>query len=129
MAPKAVPGVINLRGAVVPVVDLSVRFGGPRSIPGPKTCVVVVDLPAEGENERTTIGVLVDGVHEAVSAHDEELEPKPLFGVGIRSDFVGCMLSTTAGFVPVLEIARVLALSELDGSDPGPVPVQPEISN
>jgi purine-binding chemotaxis protein CheW len=122
LAPTAVPGVINLRGAVVPVVDLSVRLGGPRCVPSPKTCVVVVDLPAEGEDARTTLGVLVDGVSEALSAREDQLEQKPLFGVGIRADFVACMLNLGAGFIPVLELTRVLALSELDGSSAAPAP-------
>lgn len=127
LAPKAVPGVINLRGAVVPVVDLSIRFGGRRCVPGPKTCVVIVDLPAEGDEGRNTLGLLVDGVNEAISASDDQLDSKPLFGVGIRNDFVAAILNLESGFVPVLELARVLSLVELDGSR-APEPLQPAIS-
>lgn len=117
LAPSAVPGVINLRGAVVPVVDLSVRFGGPRAVPGQRTCVVIVDLPGEGDEGRCTLGVIVDGVNEAIHAQGDQIEPKPLFGVGIRPDFVSSMLNVEAGFIPVLELSRVLSVAELEGEN------------
>lgn len=128
LAPPAVPGVINLRGAVVPVVDLSVRFGGARAVPGARTCVVIVDLPAEDDEGRSTLGVIVDGVNEAIHARDDQIEPRPLFGVGIRPDFVNAMLNVEAGFIPVLELSRVLSVSELEGNGTDPDASPSEIS-
>lgn len=112
LAPSVVPGVLNLRGAVVPVVDLSARFGGPPMTIGRRTCVVVVETPiAEGTY---ALGVIVDSVSEALEVEAHQLEQRPAFGSGLRSDFVAGMLNLGGRFVVVLELSQVLSMSELE---------------
>jgi purine-binding chemotaxis protein CheW len=119
----ALPGVLNLRGAVVPLMDLSVRFGrGPTRV-GRRTCVVVVELPAGAEVSH--VGLTVDSVSEALEVDERQLERRPAFGTGLRADFVAGMLNLSGRFVVVLEVQTVLSLGELEqlvseGSFEGP---------
>jgi purine-binding chemotaxis protein CheW len=104
LAPRFMHGVINLRGAVVPVLDLSVRFD--------RTCIVVVEV-AQGDTVHM-LGVLVDGVTEVREVEPAEVERKPQFGIGLRNDFVIGMLRREQGFIPILDIASVLSMAELE---------------
>jgi purine-binding chemotaxis protein CheW len=122
LAPRFLHGVINLRGAVVPVLDLSVRFGQEPTRINRRTCIVVVEV-AQGDNLHM-LGVLVDGVTEVREVEPGEVERKPQFGTGLRNDFVIGMLRREQGFIPILDIASVLSLVELEtlieaGSDSG----------
>ncbi|KXO83867.1 chemotaxis protein CheW [Stutzerimonas stutzeri] len=112
LAPRFLHGVINLRGAVVPVLDLSVRFGQEPTRINRRTCIVVVEV-AQGENLHM-LGVLVDGVTEVREVEPGEVERKPQFGTGLRNDFVIGMLRREQGFIPILDIASVLSLVELE---------------
>src|SRR5690348_13064725 len=86
MMPPCVRGVINLRGAVVPVVDLSSRFGrGPATI-GRRSCIVIVDAAAQEEHQ--VIGVLVDAVNAVLDIDPADIEPPPSFGARLRGDFI-----------------------------------------
>lgn len=111
LAPAFLRGVINLRGAVVPVLDLSVRFGrGPTAI-NRRTCIVILDV-VQGDDV-SLLGVIVDGVTEVREVDEDEVERQPSFGTGLRTDFVAGMLKRDNGFIPILAIGAVLAEDEL----------------
>jgi purine-binding chemotaxis protein CheW len=111
MMPQAVRGVINLRGAVVPVIDLSARFGKPATAVAKRTCIVIVELEHEGE--RHDVGLIVDAVNEVVEIPASEIEPPPSFGAKIRTDFIAGMGKRNGRFVIILDVGKVLALEEI----------------
>ncbi|KAB2969478.1 chemotaxis protein CheW [Zoogloea sp.] len=111
MVPPFIRGVINLRGAVVPVIDLASRFGGKRSEVSRRTCIVIIEL-AEGE-ERQDIGVVVDSVSEVLEIPASEIEPPPAFGARIRADFIKGMGKVNGKFVIILDVAKVLSVDEI----------------
>jgi purine-binding chemotaxis protein CheW len=111
MVPPFIRGVINLRGAVVPVIDLASRFGGKRSEVSRRTCIVIIEL-AEGE-ERQDIGVVVDSVSEVLEIPASEIEPPPAFGARIRADFIKGMGKVSGKFVIILDVAKVLSVDEI----------------
>ncbi len=110
MAPPAVCGVINLRGAVVPVMDPRVRFGQTPSSVGKRTCIVIVEV-AQHE-ERQVVGVLVDAVNEVLEIPAADIEPPPSFGARIRVDFIAGIGKVRGNFVVLLDADRVLAGDE-----------------
>ncbi len=111
MMPAFIRGVINLRGAVVPVIDLSARFGGATSTVSRRTCIVIVEL-GEGE-ERQDLGVIVDAVNEVLEIPRSEIEPPPAFGAKIRADFIQGMGKVDGRFVIILNVDRVLSPQEI----------------
>lgn len=111
MMPAFIRGVINLRGAVVPVIDLSARFGGAASTVSRRTCIVIVEL-GEGE-ERQDLGVIVDAVNEVLEIPRSEIEPPPSFGAKIRADFIQGMGKVDGRFVIILNVDRVLSPQEI----------------
>jgi len=111
MMPAFIRGVINLRGAVVPVIDLSARFGGAASKVSRRTCIVIVEL-GEGE-ERQDLGVIVDAVNEVLEIPRAEIEPPPSFGAKIRADFILGMGKVEGRFVIILNVDRVLSTEEI----------------
>jgi purine-binding chemotaxis protein CheW len=113
LAPPAVPGVINLRGAVVPVLDLSVRLGRTPTVISKRTCIVVVEVAME--DGLRPVGMLVDAVEAAIERTPDMLEPKPAFGSGLRADFQAGMLRLEQRFVTVLDMTTVVATNELEG--------------
>jgi len=114
MMPPTVRGVINLRGAVVPVVDLQVRFGGQPAPVTKRTCIVIVEAGAEaGGAEHHVIGLVVDSVSEVLDIAPADIEPAPSFGARIRSDFIQGMGKVRGRFVVLLATDSVLALDEI----------------
>jgi purine-binding chemotaxis protein CheW len=111
MMPDCVRGVINLRGAVVPVMDLLARFGKTSSETTKRTCIVIVEVEAEGE--RQVIGVVVDAVNEVLDIAPADIEPAPAFGARIRTDFIHGMGKVKGKFVILLDADKVLSLDEL----------------
>jgi purine-binding chemotaxis protein CheW len=111
MMPEFIRGVINLRGAVVPVVDLRARFGGKQSDITKRTCIVIIEVAtAEG---RQDIGVVVDAVSEVLEIPAAEIEPAPAFGAKIRADFIAGMGKVNNKFVIILNVDTVLSEDEL----------------
>jgi purine-binding chemotaxis protein CheW len=111
MMPEFIRGVINLRGAVVPVIDLGARFGGKQSDITKRTCIVIIEVTTdEGHQD---IGVVVDAVSEVLEIPDEEIEPAPTFGAKIRADFIAGMGKVNGKFVIILEVNKVLSVDEL----------------
>ena len=111
MMPEYIRGVINLRGAVVPVVDLAARFGQLCSAITKRTCIVIIE--AAGDEGRQDIGVVVDSVSEVLEIPDGEIEPAPAFGAKIRTDFISGMGKVNAKFVIILAVDKVLSVGEL----------------
>lgn len=111
MMPQTVRGVINLRGAVVPVIDLSARFGKRVTAVAKRTCIVIVEMQEGGE--RHDVGVIVDSVNEVLDIAHSEIEPPPSFGAKIRTDFIAGMGKVGGRFVIILEIGKVLSLENI----------------
>jgi purine-binding chemotaxis protein CheW len=111
MMPECIRGVINLRGAVVPVMDLSARFGKPATAVTKRTCIVIVEVETEGE--RQDMGVVVDAVNAVLEIPSSEIEPPPAFGARIRTDFIEGMGKVNGKFVILLNVNRVLSIEEI----------------
>jgi len=117
MMPACIRGVINLRGAVVPVLDLSTRFGRKPTLATRRTCIVIVEV--ENEGERQDIGVIVDAVNAVLEIPDAEIEPAPSFGTALKQELIRGMGKVDGRFVIILDTDRVLAADELDRLEPG----------
>ena len=111
MMPTFIRGVINLRGSVVPVIDLAARFGGKASELGRRTCIVIVEV-ADGDLQHY-IGIMVDAVSEVLDIPGSEIEPPPSFGAKIRADFIFGMGKVAGKFVIILNINKVLSVEEI----------------
>jgi len=112
MMPAYVRGVINLRGSVVPVIDLSVRFGKPASVVTKRTCIVIIEIQAGAE--RHDVGVVVDAVNAVLDIPASDIEPPPSFGARIRTEFIQGMGKVNGRFVILLDVNHVLAVEEMD---------------
>lgn len=111
MMPPSIRGVINLRGAVVPVIDLKARFGAPATEVTRRTCIVIIELGADDDHQ--VIGIVVDTVSEVLEIPQAEIEPPPAFGARIRADFISGMGKIAGRFVILLDMGRVLSVDEL----------------
>jgi purine-binding chemotaxis protein CheW len=111
MTPPFIRGVINLRGAVVPVVDLAVRFGREASENTKRTCIVIVEV--DSESGRHEMGIVVDAVSEVLEIPRAEIEPPPEFGGRVRIDFISGMGKVNGNFVVLLDMGRVLSVDEV----------------
>ena len=111
MMPSFIRGVINLRGAVVPVIDLAARFGGQPATVQRRTCIVIVEM-LQGE-DKYDLGIMVDAVSEVLEIAASEIEPPPSFGARIRADFIAGMGKVDGHFVIILDIQRVLSVEEM----------------
>lgn len=111
LMPNFVRGVINLRGAVVPVIDLHARFGRPAARVGKKTCIVIFDAMRAGE--RVELGLMVDAVSEVIDIAASAIEPPPNFGAAVRRDFIRGMGKLASRFVIILEPDRAFDVEEM----------------
>lgn len=111
MVPDFIRGVINLRGAVVPVIDLSCRFGGHSTEVARRTCIVIIELD-EGE-QKQDIGIMVDAVSAVLEIAATDIEPPPAFGTRIRTDFISGMGKIDGQFVIILNLAKTLSTEEI----------------
>jgi purine-binding chemotaxis protein CheW len=109
LAPDFIRGVINLRGAVLPVVDLSVRLGRGQSNITKRSCIVVV----KGDGQQA-IGMLVDEVSEILEVAPDMVKPPPSFGNEVRTDFIKGMGQVDDRFIVLLEISGVLSSVDLE---------------
>ena len=109
--PPWIRGVINLRGSVVPVVDLSTKFSLGESPITKSTCIVIVEVNLEGE--QATMGVLADAVDEVIQLSPENIERPPAFGSRVSVDFLLGIGKLGGKFVLILDIHRVLSSNEL----------------
>ena len=111
LMPVFVRGVINLRGAVVPVIDLQARFGRAAAQVSKKTCIVIFDAMRDGE--RVELGLLVDAVSEVIDISAEQIEPPPSFGGTVRHDFIKGMGKVANRFVIILEPDKAFDVDEM----------------
>ena len=110
-APVWIRGVLNLRGAVVPVVDLATKFGLSHTTVTPRTCVVIVELRVD--DERAVMGVMADAVHQVVELSPDEIQGAPSFGPKVRVDCILGMGINNGKFVVLLDIDRILSSSDI----------------
>jgi purine-binding chemotaxis protein CheW len=110
--PGSIRGVINVRGSVVPVVDLGVKFGKGEVAETKRTCVLVVETRTA--EETLTTGVIADAVNEVVDLASDDIEPAPTFGTGVKLDHIAGMGKVGKGFMVLLDIDRVLSASEAE---------------
>ena len=109
--PRSIRGVINLRGSVVPVVDLAVKLGLSESVVTKRSCVVVVEMVLEGE--RTVMGLLADAVTQVFDLPATEIQPPPPFGTRIRVECLLGMGRAGKKFVLLLDIDRLLSTDDV----------------
>ena len=115
MMPSFIRGVINLRGAVVSVVDLSARFGNTPSNITRRSCIIIIEGMAQQGDEPVSqdIGVVVDSVSEVLGIPQADIEPPPSFGARIRADFISGMGKVSGKFVILIDTEKVLSLDEM----------------
>jgi purine-binding chemotaxis protein CheW len=111
MMPNFIRGVINLRGSVVPVVDLAVRFSQRQSTLTKKTCIVIIETEIDGE--RQTVGAVVDAVNAVIDISRQQIEPPPSFGVSVRTDFIEGMAHVDGRVIVILHAPKVLSAEDL----------------
>jgi len=109
--PDFVLGVINLRGKVIPVADLRLKFGLPYKEPDDRTCVIVVEI--KNQDETVQMGIVVDRVNEVVDVKASDVEPTPSFGVTLDTSFILGMAKVGEKVKILLDIDRVLTSSEV----------------
>ena len=113
--PDYMCGVINLRGSVVPVIDLKQKFGMAVTAKTVNTCIIVVEV--EQENETIIIGALADSVQEVFELEQANIEPAPKIGTNLNTDFIQGMGKHNETFIMILDIDRVFGGLELGGID------------
>jgi len=113
--PAFIRGVINLRGAVVPVIDLSARFGKAATTVTRRTCIVIVEVSdgSDAQGSTQVVGVMVDAVNAVLEIPVAEIEPPPSFGANIRAEFMNGMGKINGKFVIILNIHHVLSVDEM----------------
>lgn len=109
--PEFIKGVINLRGKVIPVIDLRLRFGMKRIDYTERTCIVVVEI--SGGSETVMIGIVVDSVSEVLNIKAEDIEETPAFGTKLNTDYILGMAKFEGGIKILLDIDKVLSREEV----------------
>ncbi len=109
--PEFVKGVINLRGKVIPVIDLRLRFGMEAIDYTDRTCIIVVEI--EGQTGTVQIGIVVDAVSEVLNVNEEDVEETPTFGAKLNTDYILGMAKMEGGVKILLDIDRVLSTQEV----------------
>lgn len=109
--PEFVKGVINLRGRVIPVIDLRLRFGMNRADYTERTCIVVVEI--DSDTGKLHIGVVVDSVSEVLNIKGSDIEDTPAFGTALNTDYILGMAKAGNSVKILLAIDRVLSADEM----------------
>ena len=111
MMPQSLRGVINVRGSVVPVVDLAVRFAWSPVAVGRRTSIVIVEITHQ--EEKHVLGLVVDRVNAVIEIQAEDIEMAPAFGTSVNTDFISGMAKVNGRFVIILNIERTLSVAEM----------------
>lgn len=111
MTPVFIRGVLNLRGAVVPVIDMQSRFGWTPAVVSQYTCIVIID--ARNAAGPTQLGLMVDSVSEVIDIAGDAIEPPPQFGTPIRNDLIEGMAKVGEGFLVILKPSRAFDMEVL----------------
>ncbi len=109
--PEFMRGVINLRGSVVPVVDMRLKFGMSMTENTVNTCIIIVEVFIDSES--VILGALVDSVQEVISLEPDQIEPAPRIGTNLRTDFIRGMGKCHSGFIMILNIDKAFSSEEL----------------
>jgi purine-binding chemotaxis protein CheW len=109
--PEFMLGVINLRGSVVPVVDMRLKFGMSKTERTVNTCIIIVEIEVEGEG--VVLGALVDSVQEVIEMESGQIEPPPRIGTRLKTRFIKGMGKRDEHFIIILDIDRVFSTDEL----------------
>jgi purine-binding chemotaxis protein CheW len=109
--PEFLRGVINLRGSVVPVVDLRIKFGMTKTEKTVNTCVIIVEVTVDGE--RAVLGALADSVQEVLDIDPGQIEPAPKIGVTLKTDFMKGIGKQNDHFVVILDMDKIFSAYEL----------------
>jgi len=109
--PDFMRGVINLRGSVVPVVDLRLKFGMSRTEKTVNTCVIILEVRVDSET--TILGALADSVQEVIDLESEHIEPAPRIGTKLRTEFIAGMGKQNDKFLILLDIDKIFSTEEL----------------
>jgi len=109
--PQWISGVTNLRGKVIPVVDLAVKFGLPASRVSKFSCIIITDVLFQGEN--LTMGVLADSVSQVIDLSADEIEKTPPFGTRVKTEYLLGMGALGKKFCLILDIDKVLSADEI----------------
>lgn len=109
--PAYMRGVINLRGSVVPVIDLNLKFGMKETVKTVNTCIIIAEIEMDGEV--TVLGALADSVQEVVELEQDQIEPAPKIGTRLNTDFIKGMGKREEVFIILLDIDRVFSHEEI----------------
>jgi purine-binding chemotaxis protein CheW len=109
--PEWIRGVINLRGSVLPVIDLAVKFRQAPSVAGKLTCIVITEVECEGE--ATVMGIMADAVRQVIDLKPQEIEQPPAFGTRVKVDYLLGMARSGKKFCLILDTEKVLSTDEL----------------
>ena len=109
--PRFMPGVINVRGSVVPIVNMRIKFGMPETEKTVDTCIIVVEVALNGET--VILGAMVDSVQEVIELEPEHIEPPPKIGIHLDTEFIKGMGKLYDQFVIMLDINKVFTSQEL----------------
>ncbi len=104
-------GVINVRGSVVPVLDLRLKFGMTKTEQMVDTCIVVLEIDFEGET--TTLGALADSVQEVIELEPDQIEPAPKIGTQLKTEFIKGIGKRDSEFIMILDIDKVFSMEDL----------------
>jgi purine-binding chemotaxis protein CheW len=113
LMPRFMHGVINMRGAVIPVIDLAIRFGKGNSQIGRRSCVIILEVFFADEYHN--VGILVDAVNEVIEIPAEKIDPPPEFGAKVRSEFIAGIGMLNEKIVIILDVNHALSLEEMAG--------------
>ena len=111
--PEHVKGVINLRGKIVPVVDLRLKFGFPADVTSDHICIVVVQI-ATVTGRPTVMGMVVDGVEEVIQVSTQEIEPAPDFGTGLDTQYILGMAKIRGTVKTLLDMDKLLTIETIE---------------
>jgi len=109
--PDFMRGVINLRGSVVPVVDMRMKFGMTKTEKTVNTCIIIVEISLDGET--TILGALADSVQEVMDLEPGQIEPAPKIGTRLKTDFIRGMGKHGEQFIIILDIDKVFSAHEI----------------
>jgi len=109
--PKFLKGVINLRGTVLPVIDLRIKFGLPEKETTVDTSIIVLNIEKDGES--VLLGTLVDAVREVLELKMDEIAPSPSIGTKYNSGFIQGMWKVDEDFIMILDIDKVFSVDEI----------------
>lgn len=110
--PEFMRGVINLRGNVVPVIDLKLKFGLEKTVQTITTCIIIVEVMIDGE--ATVLGALADSVQEVVEFEGSQIEDAPKIGTRLNTEFINGMAKKNDDFVIILNIDKVFSAEEIN---------------